>query len=84
MKNVGANCKKSCSHSKYIGETVVNVAHSEYDEWNTYYLSYTFNNEDFKTNVYEEYFIYDFMGMIGSVGGTLGIPFILFEVQNIF
>ena len=37
-----------------------------------YYLMYRLINEDFESMVYEEYFIYDINGMIGSVGGTLG------------
>ena len=47
-------------------------------------------NEDFASKVYEEYFIYDAMGMIGSVGGTLGKvnssrkPILIFNVVSKF
>ena len=37
-----------------------------------YYLKYRLNNQDFESMVHEEYFIYDTVGMIGSVGGTFG------------
>ena len=59
---------------KYLGDTVINVPYSEddYPEWNTYWLSYTLNNEDFKTKLYEEYLLCDVIDMIGSFGGTLG------------
>ena len=59
---------------KYLGDTVINVPYSEdhYPEWNTYWLSYTLNNEDFKSKIYEEYLLYDVIDMIGSFGGTLG------------
>ena len=60
---------------KYLGDTVINVPYSEdnYPEWNTYWLSYTLNNEDFKSKLYEEYLLYDVIDTIGSFGGTLGI-----------
>ena len=37
-----------------------------------YYVRYALTNQDFESMVYEEYFIYDTVGMIGSVGGTFG------------
>ena len=37
-----------------------------------YFLWYKLANQDFESMVYEEYFIYDIVGMIGSVGGTFG------------
>ena len=37
-----------------------------------YFLWYKLTNQDFESMVYEEYFIYDTVGMIGSVGGTFG------------
>ena len=40
------------------------------ENWNMYSLKYRLN--DYETMVYEEYFIYDTVGMIGSVGGTFG------------
>ena len=74
-QKIGVNCKKSCSKLKYLGDTVINVPYSEedYPEWNTYWLSYTLNNEDFKSKLYEEYLLYDVIDTIGSFGGTLGI-----------
>ena len=37
-----------------------------------YNLRYKLTNPNFELMVHEEYFIYDAIGMIGSVGGTLG------------
>ena len=46
---------------------------SEKENWNIYLLEYKLINLDFAAKVYEEYLIYDEIGMIGSVGGTLGM-----------
>ena len=61
----------------YFGEVITNEPYlskpSKYDNWNAYLFKYVLRNQDFASKVYEEYFIYDTIGMIGSVGGTLGI-----------
>ena len=73
----GYKCKKSCSKLEYFGEVITNEPYlskdSKYDNWNAYLFKYVLRNQDFASKVYEEYFIYDIIGMIGSVGGTLGI-----------
>ena len=46
---------------------------SKYKNWNAYWILYRLTNNNFAANVYEEYLIYDAIGMIGSVGGTLGM-----------
>ena len=76
-KKVGANCKKSCSNLEYFGERVVNFPYrpksgSKYENWNVYWLQIELTNQDLLSKVFEEYLIYDNIGMIGSVGGTLG------------
>ena len=38
-----------------------------------YGLFYQLTNDNFMSKVYEEYLIFDAIGMIGSVGGTLGM-----------
>ena len=48
--------------------------------WHMYNLRYKLTNPNFELMVHEEYFIYDAIGMIGSVGGTLGI-FIIFYLN---
>ena len=45
-------------------------------------LYYEFSNSENKCKVFEEYLIYDTMGMIGSVGGTLGM-FIGFSITGV-
>ena len=72
--NVGHNCKKSCSSLEYFGEKVYDSLRlSEKKNWDIYFLDYKLINLDFATKVYEEYLVYDEIGMIGSVGGTLGM-----------
>lgn len=46
------------------------------------HFSYKFNTPELTTR-HEEYYIYDFAGMIGSVGGSLGLC-IGFSFSNIF
>ena len=67
-----SDCKKACSNLEYTGEIVVNrpFYSDKGENWNMYYLRYRLN--DLKAMVYEEYYIYDTVGMIGSVGGTFG------------
>ena len=48
-----------------------------------YYLSLKLINQDLVATVFEEYLIYDFIGMIGSVGGTLGIYMFIFIISNV-
>ena len=58
----------------YPGDVVVNVPFkSEYENWNIYLLTLKLTNQDFLCKVFEEYLLYDAIGIIGSVGGTLGI-----------
>ena len=67
-------CEKSCSKLEYFGQisrTEPHLLHKE--NWIVYGFQYVLRNQNFASKVYEEYFIYDAMGMIGSVGGTLGI-----------
>ena len=72
-QEVGFNCKKSCSNLEYLGEVVLNIPdHSEHENLNIYELEFKLTNQDFVAKVWEEYLIYDIIGMMGSVGGTLG------------
>ena len=72
--DVGYNCKKSCSSLEYFGEKLYDSdIESVKENWDIYLLEYTLVNLDFAAKVYEEYLIYDEIGMIGSVGGTLGM-----------
>ena len=73
-QKIALDCKKSCSQLEYLGDFVSRIPYSSDrgKNWNMYFLRYRLINEDFESMVYEEYFIYDINGMIGSVGGTLG------------
>ena len=73
-QEIGYKCKKSCLNVAYVGElSTTSANNNNYTKnWNVYKFRYVLRNEDFASKVYEEYFIYDAVGMIGSVGGTLG------------
>ena len=72
-QDFGSKCTKSCFNLEYFGDVVVNVPYkSEIENWDIYWLSLKLTNQDFLCKVYEEYLIYDAIGIIGSVGGTLG------------
>ena len=68
------SCKKSCTNLEYFGEVTLNMPTSseKSGNWHMYNLRYKLTNPNFELMVHEEYFIYDAIGMIGSVGGTLG------------
>ena len=66
-----SNCKKSCSKKEYFGEAYLNVPIiSDVEDRDIYYFKYRLTN--LVSKVYDEYLIYDAIGMVGSVGGTLG------------
>jgi len=70
----GSECKKSCFNLEYLGQSKYYRQDPPKDKnWDVYEFALTLVNEDFVSNEYEEYLIYDTIEMIGSVGGTLGI-----------
>ena len=65
---VMSKCKSSCSTYEFDGKkTPLN----QMQENGTLQLMYMF--ETMEIQVREEYIIYDFIGMIGGIGGTLGL-----------
>ena len=69
----GSKCTKSCFNLEYFGDVVINVPYeSQYENWDRYWLKLRLTNDDFLCKVFEEYLIYDSIGMIGEIGGTLG------------
>ena len=78
LNEVGSKCKHSCSTMEYYGEIEINMPYGEIHQskwnvrsnWNAYMVCYNFKNN---AKVYEEYLICDTIGMIGSVGGTIGL-----------
>ena len=63
------NCHKACQTFQYAGKVkFVPMIDSELvgTDW-----TYTFSSNDMTVN--EEYLIYDFVGAIGSIGGSLGL-----------
>ena len=78
----GTNCKPSCTLLQYSGmvDAIRPRKHGNPEKWNLYAFTYEFSEH--KGKVFEEYLIYDGMGMIGSVGGTLGM-FIGFSMDGV-
>ena len=73
-QRIPSNCKKSCSNLRYFGDiSGMNPISPLVKKINWYFFSYILTNDEFISNVFEEYLIYDVIGMIGSVGGTLGL-----------
>ena len=74
-QKIASDCKSSCSNLEYFGEYGINrPIYSErvnIKNWNAFF-KYKLVNQDLNSMVYEEYIIYDTVGMIGSVGGTFG------------
>ena len=70
---IPSNCKKSCSNLRYFGEIAGVIPYTKKKVSNWYGFSYILTNDEFMSNVFKEYLIYDVIGMIGSVGGTLGL-----------
>ena len=73
-------CPKSCSRLQYKAK-LDSWGWKQYKENHTCSIDISYAPPVLE--VYEEYFIYDFIGMIGSVGGTLGM-FIGFSFYNAF
>ena len=80
VREFGSDCKKSCVQLEYIGELDLNMPGvfdctklwSDTNNCSMYHLVYKLTNDDDISKVYKEYYIYDTIGMMGSVGGTLG------------
>ena len=72
-REVGSNCKKSCSVIEYFGQLYLYIPiKSDEDDWDLYFFKYR-TNDDNHASTKDEYLIYDAIGMVGSVGGTLGM-----------
>ena len=73
-QEIVSNCKKSCTNLEYFGEKFFEKIHpSDKKDYDLYFLHYRLINQYFKAKIYEEYQVYDAIGMVGSVGGTLGM-----------
>ena len=62
-------CPRSCAITNYKGKITHDFA---FDHKNTIAFSYYFA-PPFISIIYEEYLLFDFLGLISSVGGTLGM-----------
>ena len=85
-KTFESTCQKACTALQYSGDfmaitSVAPVIGVKINE-SKHELYYEFSNSESKCKVFEEYLIYDTMGMIGSVGGTLGM-FIGFSITGV-
>ena len=73
-------CPKSCSIIQYSGKVLYKFQ-SVTNDIPEFAIAYQFAYPE-SMKVYEEYLIYDAIGMIGSIGGTLGM-FIGFSLSNL-
>ena len=74
-------CQQSCSTIEFSGKLVYEGQVPGLDMNHTTYFSYSIKAPA-TMRVNEEYLIYDFVGLVGSVGGTLGM-FIGFSFMNV-
>ena len=74
-------CPKSCNIRRYIGEVVLSQNRPGNIDNHTFVTYFEFD-PPYRVKVREEYLIYDFIGLVGSVGGTLGL-FIGFSFYDI-
>ena len=78
-----STCKKACNILQYSGNFMSNISpFRTRDNKSQYQFYYEFANSENRCNIFQEYLIYDTMGMIGSVGGTLGM-FIGFSMTGV-
>ena len=63
------NCSKSCEIINYSGvsKSMVGYIQNQKKIW----IEFEIKSDNFET--YEEYFVYNFYDVVGSVGGTLGL-----------
>jgi len=73
-------CPKPCSILEYSGK--LDYWEPKYDNPNNTVIIYLRFQSPEVTTIYEEYLIYDFNAMLGSIGGTLGL-FVGFSFSSI-
>ena len=73
-------CPKPCSILEYSGK--LDYWELKYDNPNNTMIIYLRFQSPEVLTIYEEYLIYDFNGMLGSIGGTLGL-FVGFSFSSI-
>ena len=66
-----SKCLPSCTQINYAIETEVHEDEESPDAKRNVTLAYRFSKR--KMKVEEEFLVYDFVGMLGSIGGTLGL-----------
>ena len=76
-------CPKPCSILEYSGKLDYWEPKNDAGNPNNTFILYLRFQYPEVTRVYEEYLIYDFHGMLGSIGGTLGM-FVGFSFSGIF
>ena len=84
-QKLSSACKKACSSLQYSGNFMINkpiVNNFEIDYKSQHHFYYEFGNPENECPIFDEYLIYDTMGMIVSVGGTFGM-FIGFSMTGV-
>ena len=69
-----SSCSKWCSGTKYTGSiTIADFPDLEYENVEHGSLSLILESKSNIITVHEEYLVYDVIGVIGSIGGSLGL-----------
>ena len=71
MKLSKGTCPKNCTTIEYTGRPTLKQQNDEKDFKIEYQWSIMMASN--KTQVYQEYVVYDAMGLVGNIGGTLGL-----------
>ena len=74
-------CSKSCMITQFSGDVEEKEYEAEDSSWSiNLMIQYPSNS----STILEEFLTYDFLGMIGSVGGSLGIcvGFSIFDIAS--
>ena len=71
MKLSKGTCPKNCTTLEYTGRPTLKQQNDEKDFKKEYQWSIMMASN--KTQVYQEYVVYDAMGLVGNIGGTLGL-----------
>ena len=71
MKLSKEKCPKNCTTIEYTGRPTLKQQDDDKEDKKEYQWSFMMASN--KTQVYQEYVVYDAMGLVGNIGGTLGL-----------
>ena len=71
--NIESLCPKPCHIYEYFGEESLDYKRPKRKDNGTHFIFLYRFNEVKPVTIYDEYFVYDDIGLISSIGGTLGL-----------